>query len=149
MNVTWYGSEQEAQNAERGPVLPEGWYEAVVTAAENQTSKKGNEMVKLTLAVYDDDGKKRTAWDYLLNSFPVKLRHFAEAAEIDDKVRDTGRLTADMCREAHVKVLLGIRNSTEYGEQNEVRDYEKWDGAARATKKADNDYGYDDSSIPF
>lgn len=103
-----------------------GTYDFEVKDATDEVSRAtGNEMIKLTLHVFNADGDKRTVFDYLVNSekSQFKIRHFAEAVglthhyekgELDcyDIVSKTGRLTLA------VKPAKG-----EYPAGNSVRDY--------------------------
>jgi hypothetical protein len=60
-------------------LLAAGEYDFEVRGAVDDVSKKGNDMIKLTLAVFDDAGSFRTITDYLLESLAYKLKHACEA----------------------------------------------------------------------
>jgi len=73
-----------------------GTYYFSVTDAKDATSKTGNEMIKLTLAVSAGEGDPIRVYDYLVNTagglWKVKL--FAKEVGLDF---DSGNLTAEEC----------------------------------------------------
>lgn len=102
-----------------------GDYDFEVFDASEEISSIGNEMIKLTLYVFDEDGNKRTVFDYLVNSEKAqfKIRHFAAAIgrisdyengdmDINNMVNKTGRL------KLRIKPAQG-----EYPAGNSVGDY--------------------------
>lgn len=100
---------------------PDGIYGFEVSEAEQQISKNGNEMIHLTLFVYNGNGVRRTIHDYLLEAMLYKLQHAAEACGIDhrsgelnprDFVGKTGRL----------KLTIEPERDG-YPAKNRVRDY--------------------------
>ena len=107
----------------RPPVLAPGEYDALVKTATDEVSKSQNEMIKLMLVVWDNDGESTAVFDYLLDAMPVKLRHFCVAAGIE-KAYDAGELTADLCQEQNVRVKLKIEEGNgEWPRSNKVVDY--------------------------
>ena len=111
------------EEAERGPLLPDGEYEAVVHEAEDTESKKGNEMLKLTLDVYGPDGERVRVWDYLLDQFSFKLYHFCESAGLLDKY-NTGVLVDADCVGARVMAKIATQEGEgSYPDRNVVVDY--------------------------
>ena len=103
-------------------LLPEGVYDFVVLDACESVSKKGNDMIKLTLNVYDDRGAVWRIFDYIMEAFPRKLRHFCEALSLDHEYA-TGTLEADMCLDKAGRVKIKIAPAGEYPARNEVVDY--------------------------
>jgi hypothetical protein len=105
---------------------PIGEYDFEVNDAADDVSKaSGREQIKLTLHVFNEDGGKRTVFDYLGSDEKSqwKVRHFCEAVglirhyekgELDvyDITGKTGRL--------HLAVK---RATSEYPANNTVRDY--------------------------
>lgn len=74
---------------------PDGFYEFEVTEAEETTSQAGNDMVKLKIKVYNDEGASRTVYDYLVGteSAQFKVRGFASAVGLIDQY-ESGNLDA-------------------------------------------------------
>lgn len=54
-------------------------YDFEVVEASDSRSKSGNEMIKLNVAVFNDEGKHRKIFDFLVDSEKTqyKVRHFA------------------------------------------------------------------------
>jgi hypothetical protein len=113
--------EIEAEKAKFLP-WPKGAYDFEVAAAEDATSKAGNEMIVLELQVFDQNGNRRQMKDWLLETLPVKLKHACEAVGLHaayengnissyDFVGRTGRLT------------LGIERQSGYEDRNKVLGY--------------------------
>lgn len=152
MNInTPHKTDKDAKKADAPSLLDEGQYEAVVVAAEDQTSKKGNEMIALQLKVYTKDGRERKVRDWILEAFAVKLRHFAVAAGLEEQYM-LGKLDAAMCKDAHVLVDIEVEDTDDYGPQNKVKDYWPWQGKERPKPSGSEVGGYDDvdhSDIPF
>jgi hypothetical protein len=113
-------SEKELKDA---LVIPEGEYDYEVIDAEEKTSKKGNEMIEITLKVFHGDSF-RTITDYLMEAMAFKLRHFCEAGGII-KLYDNGTLTASDCIGCSGKLKLTIEKDTsgKYSDKNTVKDY--------------------------
>lgn len=65
-------------------LCPVGWHEAEVISCEEQTSKKGNPMLVVKFKVFSPNGE-RNMTDWLLPSYPKKLKHFCKAADLLDK----------------------------------------------------------------
>ena len=60
-----------------------GNYAFEILEAEETTSNSGNEMIKLKVEVFKDDGKSQNLFDYLLGHvMEFKLRHLAEACDL-------------------------------------------------------------------
>lgn len=109
---------------EMNPLLPPGDYDAEVIKAEETVSSKGNDMIKLTLCLYDTDGAKVFITDYLLEAMLKKLKHFCDSAGLAE-VYARGELTAEACRGATVivKIKQKIDETGQYPPKNEVDDY--------------------------
>ena len=102
-------------------VLPAGEYAFQVSKAIDSVSKKGNDMIALTLAIQSADGK-RFVNDYLLPTFPEKILGFCEATGMVD-LYASGVFVASDCigREGYVK--LKIKDDPQFGIKNEVHFY--------------------------
>lgn len=109
--------------AEVANVWPKGEYNAVVESAKEQQSKKGNEMIVLSVKVYHDDGRALVLNDYLMDALAYKVRHFCVAAGLLPKY-EAGTLTPDDCVEKGVKVRLKIDPEKDgYPPKNSISDY--------------------------
>lgn len=109
---------------ELNPLLTPGDYDAEVAKAENAVSKKGNEMIKISLRVFDRGGGTIILTDYLLESMAKKLKHFCDSAGLMD-LYERGELDAEACQGASVVVRLKVKHDETgtYPPQNAVDDY--------------------------
>lgn len=149
------------EERESDGLIPEGTYDACVTKAEEQTSRtSGSAMIKLTLCVWDAEGRQRTVFDYLVfqtNSL-WKVESFCEANGLLGKY-DQGKFGAEDCEGKSFRVKLGIKKgSGEYGDQNAVKAYEPSGKpaaerpapkAAQASTKTVEYKPIDEKDIPF
>ena|SRR3990167_6024105 len=105
-------------------LLPEGEYDFDVIGAEEQTSKSGNAMIKLTLKVYGYNGEITTVYDYLLASLEYKIKHFCDTAGLVAEY-EAGTLSADMCsnRSGKCKLKIDKDKNGVYEDKNAVKDY--------------------------
>ena len=105
-------------------LFPSGEYDFDVIKAFDETSKAGNDMIKLELDVYAANGKKTRVFDYLLENLAYKLKHFCESVGLVREYEE-GRLSADMCKNRSGKCKLDIQKdkSGEYPDKNIVKDY--------------------------
>lgn len=106
-------TEHEAMQ-ERYQLLKDGIYDAVVSAAEDKISaNSGNPMMKLTLQVFDDNGKVYSVKDFLVftKSMMWKVIHFADSAGLL-KEYEAGKLCSDIVLQKRVTVRI----STEEGQ---------------------------------
>lgn len=100
-----------------------GVYGFEITHAENAISKSGNEMIKLTLRVFDAEGRERTMFDYLLESMAYKLRHAAEACGLLERY-NVGELDGyDFMGKAGSLKLSVRANSQSRTKENSIQDY--------------------------
>lgn len=130
-------SEKEAEGSGFTPWRP-GDYDFEVFDASEERSSTGNDMIKLTLHVFNEEGNKRTVFDYLVNSEKAqyKIRHFAAAVgriadyergelDVNDLVQKTGRLS------------LRIKSASgDYAANNSVGDYLPLSDEARHTTRS-------------
>ncbi|SRR5258706_7670263 len=75
-------TESELQMAN---LIPEGTYPFYVKTAEACMSKKGNEMIKVMLAIEVQERGEYILYDYLLEAMAKKLKHFADAIGLKEK----------------------------------------------------------------
>jgi len=107
-------TEYEAMQ-ERYQLLKDGIYDAVISASEDKVSaNSGNPMMKLTLQVFDENGKSHTVKDFLVftKSMMWKVIHFAESAGVL-KEYEEGKLCSDIVVQKRVTVKI----STEEGQE--------------------------------
>tara|TARA_Y100000589_G_C27133053_1_gene621405 strand:- start:257 stop:733 length:477 start_codon:yes stop_codon:yes gene_type:complete len=115
----------DAGNSSGFDLLPEGTYEIEVIEAEEQTSKKGNEMIALTLQAQHPDGYPVRIWDYLVSvaAATFKIEQFCNAAGLAEKFK-AGRLMADDCRGCKVTARVEIESGRDnYSDRNSIREY--------------------------
>lgn len=109
----------------RSALFEPGQYPFEVLAASDEISKSGNEMIKLKLAVYGNDGNQIHVYDYLLEKLQFKLRHFAEAAGLLADY-ERGALESFSCDGKQGYLKLGIdKGGNGYPPKNTVLDYIK------------------------
>jgi hypothetical protein len=149
---------QPKQEHELRDVLPKGIYTAEVFDAQDTKSKAGNDMIKLNLRVYHNDGKVLLN-DYLIEDLAYKIRHFCVAAGILD-VYERGELSAADCKNHTIQVRLTVKKSEEYGDQNNIADYvvpkdgnsakdESLKGPSAAQQQASRDAAAENDDLPF
>ena len=125
------------QEIEVEGLCPEGWHEAEVTNSEEKISKSGSEMIELRLKVYTPNGE-RTMRDWLLPSFPKKLKHFCDATGMESQYK-LGTLTAADCLGKSVMVEVAHKEGKgEYaGRVNaNASDYKKVERGSVANRPA-------------
>jgi hypothetical protein len=128
------------EDLKRESLLAAGTYDFEVTKAENAISKKAkqagateSDMIALTLRVFSENGE-RTIRDWLMPSMGFKLLHFAETTGLLGSY-GAGNMTADDCVGRSGRVVLTVKDSAEYGPQNNVKDYEKKKAGDEAAAK--------------
>jgi hypothetical protein len=121
---------QTEEDLKRATLLAPGTYDFEVTSAEEALSKKAKErgetesdMIALKLRIFSDNGE-RTVRDWLMPSMGFKLKHFADTTGLTGAY-DAGTLCAEDCKGRSGRVILVIKDSEQYGPQNNVKDYEK------------------------
>lgn len=120
-----FSPKTDQQIAEESEFTPwkDGVYDFEITAAEDRLSKAGNEMIALTIKVYDVSGASRTVFDYLLESVAYKLRNAASACGVLH-LYDGGSLDASDFEGRTGKLKLGTQPAKDiYAAKNIVKDY--------------------------
>lgn len=108
--------------AEAG-LLPAGIYDCEVVSAEETVSRNGNEMIKLRVRVFTEDGNSRTIFDYLLDSVAYKVRHAAESFGLMEAYDDGELSAADLeGRTGRCKVRIDPAKDG-YEAKNSIQDY--------------------------
>lgn len=144
-------SEEELQTA---LLLPKGEYMFSVKHAENAVSKKGNDMIKLSLSVWDDAGKEYSLYDYLLESMPAKLKHFCDATGMGSQY-EKGALDVAHCLRKEGVVLLDVEGASPridggfYPPKNIIKDYIKTRDDKVSSKKTGSAHNELNDDIPF
>jgi len=112
----------EEINAEN--MLAPGIYSFEVINAENKVSKKDNEMIVLSLQIFDHDGNHaQRINDYLLESMAFKLKHAAEACGFGDQYK-SGDLQAEWFVGKTGQVRVGVEPAKDnYPARNSIKDY--------------------------
>jgi len=109
-------------------LMKPGIYQFSVANAIDKTSKGGNEMIALTLEVFDEMGATRNVFDYLLEAMPQKLFGFCEATSMEHHYHQ-GTLRASDCIGKSAFVELTIQKGKDnpqggtYSDKNEVKKY--------------------------
>jgi len=104
-------------------LLPEGKFSFEVAKAEQKTSKAGNDMIAITLHVYDGKGGAKVfVYDWLTSAFKKKVVDFCRCVGLADLV-DGGELTAVRCLQRTGEVHL-IQEEYEGTTRNKVDRYD-------------------------
>lgn len=104
-------------------VFAKGTYDGEVVKAEEKVSKKGNEMIALTLkAFHQDQTVLVNDWLVSMDEMIPKIFAFCSSAGILDEYH-AGELTAELCVGLSVKVKLDIEVNAEFGDKNIVKGY--------------------------
>jgi len=104
-------------------LLDEGCYSFEVFKAEQKTSKAGNDMIAITLHVYDGKGGAKVfVYDWLTSAFKKKVVDFCRCVGLADLV-DGGELTAIRCLQRTGEVHL-IQEEYEGTTRNKVDRYD-------------------------
>ncbi len=117
-------SEQDAE-AQSNSLWPDGLYDFEIKDAEETTSAAGNDMIRLEVWVFNKDGGRRMLFDYLLDSVPWKLRHFAESCGLL-AAYEAGDLIANEIVGRTGKCKVGTQAAKDqFPAKNTIRDYIK------------------------
>jgi hypothetical protein len=104
-------------------LLDEGCYSFLVAKAEQKTSKAGNDMIAITLHVYDGKGGAKVfVYDWLTSAFKKKVVDFCRCVGLSDLV-EGGELTAVRCLQRTGEVHL-IHEEYDGKKRNKVDRYE-------------------------
>lgn len=129
-----------------------GEYDFEIIKGEDTISKKENELIAITLKVFDNEGSYRLVNDYLLESLGFKLRHICEATDLMLHY-DNGKLQASDLIGKTGRLKLAVDNKNpDYPAKNIVKDYIKPDAPVDAHNQAkQNGYVNDelDDEVPF
>jgi|SRR6185503_2271199 len=144
-------TEQEIQTM---ALVEPGEYSFQVIEALDQVAKSGNEMIKLKMKIWDNMGRERLIFDYVLEAMAFKLRHFCDATGLTEKY-ESGELRASDCPGRAGKLELGLEESKPnpnggmYAPKNMVKDYIKSEGTTAKLTEAIKDEFDNNADIPF
>lgn len=98
-------------------LMREGEYDFEISNAVNKVSKNNNEMIFLTLKVWDENGKEKTINDNLMSLNAARLKQFCKVVGLEDKY-DTGEVSAHDCLYKNGVVKIGVEKGgvDQYGE---------------------------------
>lgn len=140
----------EKELAEAG-LWPAGTVDFEVLTAEDTTSRKGSDMIKLKVKLYNDSGASQTVFDYLLDAMPHKLRHAAEAFGLLDEY-EAGGFEAIDCEGKTGKCKIKVDKNEGYPDKNGISDYipaVTVGSIAKNTAKAKAAHNDLDDDLPF
>lgn len=142
-------SEEEINAAN---LLTAGDYDFEVSAASEEVSAKGNDMVKLTLHIEGEEGRRHTVFDYLVGSDAsmFKVRGFAVCVGLLPQY-EVGEMSADSMIGRTGRCQIGIDDKNKaYAPKNVVRVYHKpMNGTAAAPASKAQGAAVVDDDIPF
>lgn len=130
-------------------LLEKGEYPFEVRDAKQKTSSKGNEMLELILCIWDKEGREHIVYDYLMEAFLFKLKHFADAVGLADKY-DLGKIEFHECigKQGVCKIYIKEDKSGQYTAKNAVADYVRQGTLITKAESINNKQQFDDE-IPF
>ena len=131
-------TETEAVRSSSHALLRPGWHDGRITTAFEKPSKRGNEMIEVTVAVADADGKERMLRDWLTDTpyGAAKLRHACAAVGAMTRY-ETGEIgQADFPGHA-VQVKIAVEKRRGYPDQNRIEDYRPADLSVVNLRAAD------------
>ena len=101
-----------------------GIYNFEVLEALDKISKSGNEMIELKIKIWDNNGKEKIIYDYLLEMMKFKLKHFSECVSLEDKYNDGG-INANDCigKSGELDLIIYVDKKGRYADKNAVKDY--------------------------
>jgi hypothetical protein len=140
-------AELEAEAALRGP-FPNGEYDFDFVDSEDAVSKNGNDMIAVTLKVYNSNGDSRKVKDWLLESMAYKLKHACETCGLGDAY-EAGSIEAFDLLNRSGRVKLKIEKSSGYPDKNAVVDYVVDDSAKSSPRAAVRQSEPESDLIPF
>lgn len=126
-----YTPKSEKEVSETG-LWPAGKYGFEIAKATDSVSKVkpdgtgGNEMIELTVKLFNDDGQSKSVFDYLmpLESVAYKLRHASAACGLLEKY-ETGLLMAEdfVGKTGFLKLKIQKDKTGQYPDKNVIADY--------------------------
>lgn len=106
-----------------GEPFPRGEYDVKIVEAADETSKKGNEQIHLKVQIFNDEGHRRTAHDYLVEAMSKKLKSFCMSAGLQDEY-ESGELAAIHCAGQELRAKIDVEPAKDgYEAKNVIREY--------------------------
>jgi hypothetical protein len=104
-------------------LLQKGVYAFSISEAKETTSKKGDQMIAMTLDIWEGETKRATVYDYLVEEMRFKLRHLCDGVDLMDKY-NSGTITAgDLIGKAgNCKIDIKPPQG-DYKAKNVIKDY--------------------------
>jgi hypothetical protein len=135
--------------------IPKGEYAFEVLEAIDTISKEkpdgtgGNEMIQVTLAIWQGERVVCRVWDYLLPSMEAKLRHACDACGLLDRYQSGNLQAADFLgRTGRLKIKIK-KETSDYPAKNEVEDYCCRPAKGLAANRGDEPPPLRDEDLPF
>ena len=128
-------------------VLPNGEYECEIVSAEETVSKAKNDMIKLVLCVYGNEGEQVRMYDYIVSPSTLwKLKSICRCCEIEfDGILDEQLLIGRRMRVlTKVDPERNVDGKT-YSERNSIAKYVS--GIGNQTTKTDPPVVADDKDV--
>lgn len=105
------------EDSELYQLLDKGTYDFEVLSARDTVSKKGNDMIELTLKVFGAE-KEHTLKDWIVDG--AKLKRFCQAI---GHPYESGELPAEVLEGKGGKCTVAIEQNDQYGDRNKVTGY--------------------------
>jgi hypothetical protein len=123
-------SDSEARLASSRTLVKAGWHPARITEAVEKPSRRGNEMIELTVVVRDAGGNERELRDWLTDSDmgAEKLRNCCKAVGVIDRY-EVGEISQEDFPGHDVEVKLGIEKKRGFPDRNVIEDYRAADSS--------------------
>lgn len=102
--------------------FPPGEYDYEISSAEDTQSKAGNDMIHITLFIFNSEGHKRIVHDYLLDSAAWKIKQLAASCGMLAKF-ESGEIEAYELEGKTGRCRLRVESSEQYGSQNKIHAY--------------------------
>ena len=115
----------EAEIAQAG-LWAKGTYDFEVAEANEKVSSKGNDMVELIVRVYDQEGKSRKIFDWLVSTdgAAYKIRNFAAATGmLPDYEKGELRASEMVGKTGKCELIISKDKSGQYPDKNAIADY--------------------------
>lgn len=144
-------SDEEMQNL---TLAEEGIYDFQVNKASEEVSKAGNNQIKLTLKIWDKQGKERIIYDYLVGTtnWAFKIKHFCKSIGLD---YNCGSFEPWQCEGKSGKCEIVIKSGdkkpdgTFYHSKNAVKDYVTFEENVKKVEMTPDLEDFKDDRIPF
>lgn len=104
-------------------LFPEGNYGFEIMNAEDKVSKAGNDMIVLHVKIFNEEGRERTLFDYLLESLDYKLRHAAEVCGLLHRYEQGDLLAHEFVGKTGNLKLKQRKNKERDTMENVIQDY--------------------------